>query len=101
MDIIHDEQVEKKMTTIKQLEREIKLIKNRNKRVESDKAWETSNFRKALIAILTYIVIVLFFVYAGLPDPFTNAIVPSVAFVLSTLTIPLFKKWWISNIYMK
>jgi len=89
------------MTTIKQLEREVRLIKSRNKRVESDKAWETSIFRKALIAILTYIVIVLFFVYAGLPDPFVNAIVPAAAFVISTLTIPLLKQWWISNVYKK
>ncbi|EKE05214.1 MAG: hypothetical protein ACD_19C00397G0005, partial [uncultured bacterium] len=24
-----------------------------------------------------------------------NAIVPAVAFILSTLTAPLFKKWWL------
>lgn len=30
------------MTSLKKLEQEIKLIKERNKRVEADKAWETS-----------------------------------------------------------
>ena len=36
------------------LEKEIKEIKERNKRVETDKAWETSWTRKICIALLTY-----------------------------------------------
>jgi hypothetical protein len=82
------------MTTIEELKKELDEIKIRNKRVESDKAWETSWTRKLLILVLTYIVIVIFFLVAKLPDPFANAVVPSVAFVLSTLTVPLFKNWW-------
>ncbi|MBS3081293.1 hypothetical protein J4221_07520 [Candidatus Pacearchaeota archaeon] len=74
------------------LKKEIEDIKNRNKRVELDKLWETSFTRKVLIAILTYIVIVIFFYFAELPRPFVNSIVPSLAFVLSTLTLNLFKK---------
>ena len=84
------------MTTIEELKKELDEIKTRNKRVEADKAWETSWTRKLLILILTYIVIVIFFLVAKLPDPFANAVVPSVAFVLSTLTVPLFKKWWLN-----
>jgi hypothetical protein len=83
------------------LKREIDSIKKRNKRVESDKAWETSWTRKIIIAGLTYIVIVVFFYFAGLPNPFKNSIVPALAFVLSTLTLPLFKKVWLSSIYKK
>ena len=49
---------------IKELKKEIKLIKERNARVEGDKAWETSWTRRALIVGLTYIVIVLFFYFA-------------------------------------
>jgi len=45
------------------LEKEIKEIKKRNKKVEMEKAWETSIFRKVIIAILTYLVIVLFFYF--------------------------------------
>ena len=52
------------MENIKNLEQEIKKIKQRNDKVEADKAWETSNFRKIIIAILTYFVIVLFFYFA-------------------------------------
>lgn len=89
------------MATIKQLEAEIGKIKERNKRVEAEKAWETSFFRKILILILTYIVAVLFFVFAELPNPYTNAIVPTVAFFLSTLSLPLFKKVWLKTINKK
>ena len=37
------------------LEKEIKQIKDRNKRVELDKSWETSWTRKLTIMILTYL----------------------------------------------
>jgi len=86
------------MATIEELKKELDEIKTRNKRVEADKAWETSWTRKLLILVLTYIVIVIFFLVAKLPDPFANAVVPSVAFVLSTLTVPLFKNWWLKYI---
>jgi amino acid permease len=85
------------MSELEEIKKEITQIKKRNKRVEADKAWETSFFRIALIAVLTYIVIVLFFFAAGLPKPFINPIVPTVGFVLSTLTVPAFKKYWIKN----
>ncbi|MBI4151385.1 hypothetical protein HY496_00300 [Candidatus Woesearchaeota archaeon] len=78
-----------------ELEDKIKAIELRNKRVELDKAWETSTTRKILIAILTYSTVVLFFVAAQLPRPFINSIVPALGFVLSTFSLPLFKKWWI------
>ena len=45
---------------LKELEQEIKDIKNRNKRVELDKKWETSLTRKICICILTYIVVVIY-----------------------------------------
>ena len=89
------------MTSIDELQKEIDQLKARNRRVEADKAWETSWTRRLLILLLTYIVIVIFFIAANLPSPFINAIVPSAAFVISTLTIPLFKKWWFKQILKK
>ncbi|MFA6521871.1 MAG: hypothetical protein WCT53_05835 [Candidatus Gracilibacteria bacterium] len=86
------------MTTIEELKQEIDEIKARNRRVETDKAWETSWTRKILILALTYIVIVIFFFVVKLPNPLVNAVVPSVAFLLSTMTVPVFKKWWLSKI---
>lgn len=37
------------MVNLEQLEKEIKKIKQRNKRVEDDKAWELSYTRRALL----------------------------------------------------
>jgi hypothetical protein len=85
------------MPTIEELQSEIDAIKKRNQRVEADKAWETSWTRKIVILILTYLVIVIFFLGANLPKPFVNAIVPSLAFVLSTLAISPVKKWWLKK----
>jgi hypothetical protein len=81
--------------TLQSLQKDIDAIKARNARVETDKAWETSLARKIVIALLTYIVIVIFFYAAELPKPFLNSIVPAAAFILSTFSFPLFKKWWI------
>jgi len=83
------------------IEKEIKAIKERNLRVEADKAWETSVARKILIAIFTYVVIVIFFVLAELPNPYINALITAVAFVLSTLSMPYFKKYWVKKVYKK
>lgn len=89
------------MDNIKKISQEIKRIKIRNLKVEADKAWETSLFRKILIAVLTYFTIVLFFYFTNLPKPFINAIVPTLGFLLSTLSVPFFKNFWIKNIYKK
>jgi len=85
------------MQEIEQIKKDIQEIKERNIRVEKDKAWEISYFRKILVAFLTYIVIVLFFFFAHLPKPFINAIVPSLGFLLSTLSVSFIKKIWIKN----
>jgi hypothetical protein len=79
------------------VEKRLHAIEQRNKRVELDKAWETSWIRKIIIAVLTYLVIVLFFFFAHLPKPFINSIVPTVGFVISTLSLSLFKKLWIKH----
>lgn len=89
------------MLTIEELQSEIAEIKKRNQKVEMDKTWETSWTRKIIILILTYIVIVIFFFFAQLSKPFINAVVPSIGFVLSTLSVPLFKNWWLKNQYKK
>mgnify|MGYP006429070825 FL=1 len=80
-----------------QIVKRIETIEKRNQRVEMDKAWETSLTRKVVIAVLTYIMIVLFFFTAGLSKPFVNSIVPTVGFVLSTLSIPYFKRIWVKK----
>jgi len=85
----------KTMDEIEILKKEIKEIKSRNARVELDKAWETSITRKVLICVFTYLVVVLFFFFAHLSKPFINAIVPTMGFALSTLSMPYFRQWWV------
>ncbi|MBI2548175.1 hypothetical protein HYW21_02390 [Candidatus Woesearchaeota archaeon] len=83
------------MTTLTKLAKDIAEVKERNRRVEADKAWETSWTRKVIIAILTYLVMVVLFITVKLPEPWLNALVPTTAFFVSTLTLPLCKKWWL------
>lgn len=83
------------------LEQEIIKIQQRNQKVESDKAWEISWMRRISVATLTYLVITLFFYILNLPKPFINALVPMIGFILSTLTISLFKMFWLKYIYKK
>ena len=85
------------MATLKELEAEINKIRERNRKVEADKAWETSWTRRLLIFVLTYIVAVIFFYFAGLPKPLVNSLVPAIAFVLSTMTLQFFKKLWMKS----
>ena len=83
------------MTTPEELKSEIDKIKDRNERVEMDKAWETSWSRRLLILVLTYFVVVVFFFIANLSKPFINSLVPTLGFFLSTLTVPWVKAHWL------
>lgn len=76
---------------------EISEIKERNKKVETDKAWETSITRKVLIALLTYIVMVFLLSAIQNISPYINALVPTLGYLLSTLTVPVVKKYWIKK----
>ena len=80
---------------------EIKSIIERNKRVEKDKAWEISFTRRAIIAVMTYLIIVLFLWMMKIPYPWLNALIPTIAFVLSTFSLTFFKKFWLKYIYRK
>jgi hypothetical protein len=81
------------------MKKEIEQLKERNKRVESDKAWETSITRRVIIALMTYIIIVIFLWTINVRNPWLNALVPTIGFILSTLTLPFFKKFWLNHIY--
>jgi hypothetical protein len=78
-----------------ELEQRVTQIEKRNKEVELNKSWEGSWTRKALIALFTYLSIALYFQYILEIDPWLNAIVPTVGFLLSTLSLPYFKKMWL------
>lgn len=83
------------MEDLEELKKDIKEIKERNKRVELDKRWETSYTRKIFICILTYIVVII---YSSTINEFNNiflsSLVPVIGFFLSTLSLKLIRKIW-------
>ncbi|MCX6817828.1 MAG: hypothetical protein NTU57_03145 [Candidatus Aenigmarchaeota archaeon] len=83
------------------LEERIISIEERNVRVEADKAWETSYTRRGLLVLFTYMAIGFYMQAIAIPYPWLNAIVPAVAFMLSTLTLPFFKKLWLKKVFRK
>lgn len=83
------------------LEKEIKLIKERNKRVELDKKWETSWTRKIGIMILTYIVVIIYsYLIRKYDNVFLSSLVPVIGFTLSTFSLKLIRKIW-EKIFIK
>lgn len=84
------------MTTAS-LEQRIEKLEARNARVEADKAWETSWTRKIAIAVLTYLVVVSYLHFVIGIEPWLNALVPVVGFLLSTLTISYLKQLWTNH----
>ncbi len=82
---------------LQEIEKEIDLIKKRNEKVELDKKWETSYTRRGLLILFTYLAIGIYLNAINVANPWLNAIVPAVAFLLSTLTMPFFKKLWLKN----
>lgn len=83
------------------LEERIAKIEARNARVEGDKAWETSWTRKALLILFTYLAIAAYLAFVVKIDPWINAIVPAIGFLLSTLTLLWFKKQWLKHVYKR
>lgn len=89
------------MPTLSELESRIKTIENRNASVELDKAWETSLLRKALLMVFTYLSLGLYMYAIGVENPWVNAVVPTIGFFLSTLTLPIFKAYWKHHLYKR
>lgn len=82
---------------IRKIEERNDEILLRNKKVELDKAWETSWTRRLLIILFTYLSISLYLKYIVGINPWVNALVPSIGFLLSTLTLPFFKELWLKK----
>ena len=84
------------MTTLADVEKRVTEIEKRNARVEMDKAWETSWVRRGLLMLFTYLSVGFYMQAIGIASPWLNAIIPSLGFLLSTLTLPFFKNLWVS-----
>jgi len=78
-----------------ELEKEIERIKERNKRVEKDKAWEVSMTRRVCIMILTYLVVITYsFIIKKVNNIYLSSMVPVIGFFLSGLSLKLIRKLW-------
>ena len=75
----------------------IEQIKERNKRVELDKAWESSWTRRIFLAIITFVIVGIGLGIIGSSNPWLEAFVATTGYILSTLSLGFIKKWWISK----
>jgi hypothetical protein len=75
----------------------VEEILSRNSRVETDKAWETSKTRRAVVAGITYVVAIFFLWRIGVSEPLINALVPTGGYLLSTLSLSFIKKQWLKH----
>lgn len=83
------------MKSLRELEREVELIKTRNHRVEADKAWELSGTRTAFISAVTFSLLYAFFHLINSGPAFLNALISTVAYLLSTFSYGVLKSWWL------
>ena len=84
--------------TLKELEKEVNEIKERNKKVESNKAWETSFVRKICIIVLTYITVIIYsYIIREYDNILLSSLVPVIGFTLSTLSLNIIRKIYEKN----
>ena len=79
------------------LEEEIRIIKERNAKVEADKAWETSIARTCMLALVTYILVSIFLIIINNDNPFINALVPTLGYLLSVQSMSWVKSRWLKR----
>ena len=73
----------------------LQTILDRNARVEAEKAWEISLTRRMTIAVLTYLTATVFLWLMKQPNFILMSFIPAGGYVLSTLSLPWVKRWWI------
>lgn len=83
------------------LQERVAKIEERNKKVEAEEKWNISWTRRIIVMIFTYLSIAIYFYFVIKENPWINAIVPTVAFLLSTLTLPWVRRFWRHYIYKK
>lgn len=89
------------MASMEELEKRVSQIEQRNREKEIDKTWETSLTRKIILIIFTYLAIGFYMSAINIKDPWLSAVIPTIGFLLSTLTLPFFKKLWVKYIFKK
>lgn len=79
----------------------IERMLERNARVEADKAWERSYVRIGSVALITYVFVALVLYLIGVEQFYLSAVVPVTGYLLSTLSLPILKDWWIQKYFKK
>ncbi|MBP9819799.1 hypothetical protein KBC79_03595 [Candidatus Woesebacteria bacterium] len=79
---------------MKSIEQRVESIEHRNTKVDLDKRWETSWTRRILIISFTYILLGSYMWAIGVTEPLLNAVIPTIGFTLSTLSMPFFRRKW-------
>ena len=82
---------------IMNIEQELTTIQERNQRVEMDKAWEVSWTRRGFLAVATYVIASVWLLVIHDATPLLKALIPTIGYLLSTLSLPFIKKNWIKN----
>ncbi len=81
-----------------EMQKELEVIKERNRRVGADKAWEVSWTRRISIAAITYVVAAFWLITIHDTNPLLKSFVPTVGYLLSTITLPSIKRWWVKKL---
>lgn len=76
---------------------DVQQILERNARVEADKAWELSWTRRLIIVAITYATACVFLWLIHAPNFAVSALVPTGGYLLSTLSLPWVKQWWLAR----
>lgn len=76
---------------------EVEKIKTRNKRVEADKAWETSWTRAGLIVIITYIFTTVFFLRTDQSPAYLLSLEPTAGLTIGLLSFGKLKSIWLGR----
>ncbi len=82
---------------LEKIEQQLELIKQRNAKVQADKAWEVSAIRISAICVITYLVAATVLALIGAQRFLLSALIPVLGFFLSTQSLPVIKRWWIER----
>lgn len=80
-----------------EISKELEAIKQRNIRVEAEKAWELSWTRRIFIGAVTYILAGIWLWLIHDSYPWLKAFIPAVGYLLSTFSLPIVKNWWMKK----
>lgn len=85
------------MGKLEELSVEVEKIKERNRKVEADKAWETSKTRIIFISSLTFALLYLFLRFSNQSLALLKALVATALYWVSTESYGMLKKWWLKK----